>query len=319
MHSPRARRPTLSPTEAERLEFLERRIRAGLRTFLAVGHALTEIRDLRLYRGDFRTFDDYCRAKWSMGRRHAYQLIDAAEIVENVRNCAHDSDDGIRAADLPMPANEAQVRPLKRLPAELQMAAWLRAVETAPYGRVTAAHVDSVVQAMERRPNLTVHYSSQSDEWHTPKHIISAVESTLGSIDLDPCSPCDARPVPALRRFTKVEDGLAQRWEGKVFMNPPYGSELSRWTTKLQTEYESGEVTAAIALVPARTDTFWFRALGEYALCFLHGRLKFSGSATSAPFPSSVFYLGEDISRFAEVFAHLGDTYIRMPVDTGPR
>ena len=43
-------------------------------------------------------------------------------------------------------------------------------------------------------------------------------------------------------------------------------------------------------LLPARTDTRWFQkyVYNKAFLWFVDGRLKFGGSATSAPFPSMV-------------------------------
>ena len=41
------------------------------RSFVAVGLTLGKIRDERLYREEFRTFEAYCRAKWQYGPRHA--------------------------------------------------------------------------------------------------------------------------------------------------------------------------------------------------------------------------------------------------------
>lgn len=302
----------LSKTEAARLTTLEDRIEAGLQTFLEVGSALTEIRDNRLYRERYGTFDAYCRQRWQMGRRNAYQLIEAATIVANVRICAH-SLHGASAEDLPLPANEAQARPLgKLLPGE-QAEAWLRAVETAPGGKLTAAHVDSVVRGFEQRNRMQVHYLSESAEWYTPAHVLQAVTAVLGHIDLDPCSNCDQNPVvPAAKHYTKRDDGLGRAWRGRVYMNPPYGSAIADWTTKLRMEYEAKHVSAAIALVPARTDTRWFRELSDYPRCFIHGRLCF-GNSSSAPFPSAAFYLGVHVDRFAAAFAHLGDTFVRIP------
>ena len=37
-------------------------------------------------------------------------------------------------------------------------------------------------------------------------------------------------------------------------MNPPYGGDIAWWVQKLVEEFELGEVTEAIALVPSRTD-----------------------------------------------------------------
>jgi len=43
------------------------------------------------------------------------------------------------------PINEAQARPLTKLPPEQQKEAFQKAVETAPEGKVTAKHVEKVV------------------------------------------------------------------------------------------------------------------------------------------------------------------------------
>ena len=156
-----------------------------------------------------------------------------------------------------------------------------------------------------------VHFSSESSEWYTPPEIIEATRAVMGSIDLDPCSDSTSEPnVPATVHYTTEEDGLSQPWAGRVYLNPPYGREIGKWTERLQHEYESGCVTEAIALLPARTDTEWFQKLREYARCFLHGRLRFSDCETSAPFPSVVFYLGNERSRFAKTFGKLGDVCV---------
>ena len=61
----------------------------------------------------------------------ASQLIAAAEVVGNVNNC------------LQIPATESQARPLTALPPDAQREVWAAAVETAPNGKVTAAHVQA--------------------------------------------------------------------------------------------------------------------------------------------------------------------------------
>ena len=68
------------------------------------------------------------------------------------------------------------------------------------------------------------------------------------------------------------EDGLSQNWEGRVFLNPPYGQQTGKWLAKLA---DHGQGTA---LVFARTETemfvsqVWKKAT---ALFFIHGRLHF--------------------------------------------
>lgn len=72
-----ARADVLSPTESTRLQKCEAVIEKGLQTFIEVGNALLEIRDSRLYRQDYGTFEDYCRKRWKISRAHAYRLIEA--------------------------------------------------------------------------------------------------------------------------------------------------------------------------------------------------------------------------------------------------
>lgn len=173
--------------------------------------------------------------------------------------------------------------------------------------------VSGDAQTVKDAKNLAVHFSSSSPEWYTPQHIIECVVDALGAIDVDPCSNSKTDPnVPAKHHLTVEDDGLSQPWFGRVYMNPPYGSEIKHWVDKLATEFESGHTTEAIALVPARTDTAWFRRLPSEHICFVSGRLAFSGHDTSAPFPSAVLYLGNSPERFASVFRDVGLIYQRV-------
>lgn len=159
---------------------------------------------------------------------------------------------------------------------------------------------------------MAVHYSSASPDWNTPPEIIDRVVRALGAIDLDPCSNSVGAPnVPAARHFKLDDDGLGQEWVGRVYMNPPYGRPIAGWVEKLCGEYRAGRVSAAVALVPARTDTTWFQMLRDAAICFIDGRLRFSGHQNSAPFPSAAAYLGTDVGAFASAFAGAGDVWIR--------
>ncbi len=155
----------------------------------------------------------------------------------------------------------------------------------------------------------SVHFSSLTVEWYTPYHIVKAVVDVLGTIDLDPCSDGDGSLVPAVKRLTKNDDGLSVPWVGRVFMNPPYGREITHWVTRLCEQYEHGDVTEALALLPSRTETRWFARVGRYPRCFIRGRLKFSDGARCAPFPSMVVYFGQRTAAFAETFTLLGDLY----------
>ena len=68
----------MSIRESQRLEELEKLIAKGQKTFVEVGLALAEIRDLRLYKREYSGFEEYCRKKWGWTKQHAYRLIEAA-------------------------------------------------------------------------------------------------------------------------------------------------------------------------------------------------------------------------------------------------
>jgi hypothetical protein len=68
----------------------------------------------------------------------------------------------------------------------------------------------------------------------------------MGGIDLDPASHEEAnRTVRATRFYTEQDDGLAQSWHGRVFLNPPGGLVLEFWR-KLLVEHAHERTTEAI-------------------------------------------------------------------------
>jgi hypothetical protein len=91
----------LQALERSRLAELEQVVDRGLDTFVEVGLALREIRDSRLYRETYSTFEAYLDDRWQMSRPRGYQLIGAAGVAELVST----------TVDTPL-ANEAQAREL---------------------------------------------------------------------------------------------------------------------------------------------------------------------------------------------------------------
>jgi hypothetical protein len=111
-----------------------------------------------------------------------------------------------------------------------------------------------------------------SDVWLTPPSVIDALGGP-DSFDLDPATP-PVQPWPTARaRYTEADDGLAQPWFGRVWLNPPYSRPaFSRFMARMA-DHDQG-----VALIFARTETreffgcVWERAAG---LLFLRGRLRF--------------------------------------------
>jgi hypothetical protein len=129
----------LAPYEAARLAQLEAVIAEGMQTFVDVGKAIAEINESLLYRSTHPTFEAYCKDRWGFTPQRAYQLMDAAEVHEQV----------------PEAANERQARTLASVPKEEQSEVWADAKERARQDgaeRPTAKHVEEAVRARLLEP-----------------------------------------------------------------------------------------------------------------------------------------------------------------------
>ena len=134
-------------------------------------------------------------------------------------------------------------------------------------------------------------FSSGTEHWSTPIELFDEL-NLEHKFTVDVCA--DTTNYKVKRYFNKKMDGLSQSWIGETaWCNPPYGREIKLWVEKA---YEStktvGGNTSVVMLLPARTDTRWFHEfIYNNPLCsvkFIKGRLKFSGSKNSAPFPSMI-------------------------------
>jgi hypothetical protein len=133
----------LTKPEATQLEELETVIHHGIKTFIEVGNALMAIRDGRLYKAEYGTFEAYCWKRWEFAASRARQLIGAAAIVENLKS----------VTTVTLPQSERVARALAKLPAADQPAAWQAATEKAQTENhpVTARDVEEVVEERKDR------------------------------------------------------------------------------------------------------------------------------------------------------------------------
>lgn len=138
----------LSAAEKKRLSELESFITENLKTFYDVGSALREILDRRLFRETHTNFADYIRDNYDYQRAYGYRLIEAANVVDNVKkiikleSVAHG-----RQSDL-IPQNERQARTLAKYPPEKQCEIWSTALETNDNNRITAAHIKKTASTL---------------------------------------------------------------------------------------------------------------------------------------------------------------------------
>ena len=148
--------------------------------------------------------------------------------------------------------------------------------------------------------SMSGHQSARmkSDTWLTPPEILLA----LGAFDLDPCCPPDMPWPTASAMISPPRDGLSEAWHGRVWLNPPFGTQAAAWLAKLA-EYGNG-----VALIPARTETrmFYASVWGKAdAVLFLQGRPHFHyADGTRAAFnsgaPIALVAYGEGNARTLE-------------------
>ena len=133
----------ITQSELTKLSQNEAIIERGLKTFVDVGQALLTIRDGKLYRRDYGTFEDYCRERWGMSDRRARMMIDASETMATLKT----------GTIVPVyPQTESQARPLTSLPPEQQAAAWQQAVENVSNWTQTLPSTESQARPLTSLP-----------------------------------------------------------------------------------------------------------------------------------------------------------------------
>lgn len=167
---------------------------------------------------------------------------------------------------------------------------------------------------LEEKPHVT--HNSGENEWYTPAEYIQAARDVLGEIDLDPASSEKANEVVNASRFYSIsDDGLKQDWSGRVWMNPPYSTELiPQFVGKLIQHYSRKEVDEAIVLVNNATETNWFQSLAATAsyICFPARRIRYwtpEGPHNQPLQGQAIHYLGRPsprFERFKTVFSRFG-------------
>ena len=181
------------------LEQLESVIKQNIGAFYEVGRALMEIRDKGLYRDvlGFDTFEAYCKSRWDFNRAHAYRLMDSVKVINNVSE-----------SETKKPVNLEQTRPLAKLEPDQQRQAWQKAVETAPDGKVTAAHVSKVVKEITgEQPKPYILKQSQPT---IPEHAVYFAQIAISQ--LERISDDDPTRGKALNM---VENWIKQNRKGK--------------------------------------------------------------------------------------------------------
>jgi hypothetical protein len=133
----------LTAAEKSRLAELESVVETHLETFLTVGRALAQIRNERLYRTEYPSWETYCTKRWGFNYGHANDLVRSTQVAEGLlASCAGPGGDAALPADLSADA----LRPLQKLEPELQSACWRLASRI---GKPTHHVVSKIVRVVQ--------------------------------------------------------------------------------------------------------------------------------------------------------------------------
>ncbi len=169
---------SLSSDQQSELTTQERVIDRWQRGSLEAGKALLKIRDARLYRDKYSTFEDYCHQRWGFGRSYGHRLVQAAEVVQSI---TREDENGVspRVNTAALPSSEGQVRPLVIIDAKDRPAAWEKANELANGRTITASIVKKAASPFLKtprgaKPGSTV--KSRTSHPHTALQMVDEVE-----------------------------------------------------------------------------------------------------------------------------------------------
>jgi len=172
----------LTKPEYAKLQTLEGVITKGMQTFVEVGTALKEIRDSRLYRRDYSSFDKYTKGRWGWGVAHAKRLIAASVLIEELAPMGAS------------PATERQARELGKIKdPKVRKEVWEQVIETHKPQEITAKVILETVQ----KPGFT----AQGDKIAPPSQrtiALSIARSVMGHLGNIPMK--DPQRIAAIKK-----------------------------------------------------------------------------------------------------------------------
>lgn len=162
------------------------------------------------------------------------------------------------------------------------------------------------------------------DDWETPPALFDALNQEFhftldaaASMENKKASrfltgPCEGERCQFTNRG--IGCGLCASWfRENVWLNPPYGTGLGAWIEKAAREAARDAVT--VMLLPANTDTAWFKRLWEVSseLRFLSGRVNFVGTTSSNTGGSVVAVIRNPAQRIGRPSVWLWDWKAAAP------
>lgn len=145
----RGARSALATEDAKFREEKEEIVADSAKASIAAAKAIWEIHSYgggRLWRGEYKSFEAYCRVKWNYGKAHAYRLVECGEFVEELTKQSPNGDG--------VPQNESQVRPLLKLPKVHRIECWRAIMASNPGDKLTGKLVGRAVREYAARSDI---------------------------------------------------------------------------------------------------------------------------------------------------------------------
>ena len=125
----------------------ESRIAAGLSAFVDVGDALLKIKEAKLYRQSYPTWEGYLQSRWGMSESQSMRLISASQICRE-----------IAATGVTPPQIESHARELRSVPEGERAKLWQEITTEIPAEELTAEQIaDKVASKIKKKPKRARH------------------------------------------------------------------------------------------------------------------------------------------------------------------
>lgn len=140
-------------------------------------------------------------------------------------------------------------------------------------------------------------FSSEKEDWETPKELFKKLNEKYNfNVDLcandknNLCEEYYTKENSCFKNKEKLKDK-------RIYCNPPYGRKIKHFIKYCYEIKDQNEII--VMLIPARTDTIWFHnyIYKKSEIIFIKGRLRFSNSKNTAPFPSMIVIYNKEVKK----------------------
>ena len=133
-------------------------------------------------------------------------------------------------------------------------------------------------------------WTSKDQNYETPQWVWYRLNEYYG-FTTDPCTTKE-NPLGCKVFFTPENNGLDwKKWQGKVFINPPYSRDTQHLWVKEAIRYFKETGNTVVMLLPSRTEVRLYQDIIYKNMSFINfigKRLQFNNSENSAPFGSAI-------------------------------